>query len=71
MDDGGTNRAPRESKASAEKLRGGLEIGEDAEALSLSQVSCRTVLGKAVLQQGPVGDVFQQSKELQSGVGPG
>ena len=45
MDDGGTNRAPREGKASAEKLRGGLKIGEDAQAVPPWQTPCGAVPG--------------------------
>lgn len=45
VDDGGTNRAPRKGKASAEKLRGSLKIREGAQVVPPWQPSCGAVLG--------------------------
>lgn len=45
VDDGGMNGAPREGKASAEKLKDGLKIREDAQAVPPWQPPCGDVPG--------------------------
>lgn len=60
VDDGGMNRAPREGKASAGKLNGGLKMLRQC----LCHPSCRAVPG-ACPTEGPAGDTFQQNEGLQ------